>query len=307
MIELRLDLQFFAGEKTEKATPKKRQDSRKKGQVAKSQDINTAINMIAVFAVLALMGSYMYEQIIGLMIDFFQNRMLEEITAGNIEVMLLDILKMMGLTLAPVLAIAVVAGVLSNVMQVGFMFSPESIQFKLDKLDPIKGAKRIFSIRALVELLKSILKISIVGFVAFYVLFKRMDEIMVLTQISVSEAMVVLVDITLKVGLYAAVALFCIAILDYMYQKFDFEKNIRMSKQDIKDEYKNSEGDPLIKSKIKQKQRQMAMQRMMQEVPNADVVITNPTHFAIALKYDENKVGCTLGSGKRCRFCCSED
>ena len=302
MIELRLDLQFFAGEKTEKATPKKRQDSRKKGQVAKSQDINTAINMIAVFAVLALMGSYMYEQIIGLMIDFFQNRMLEEITAGNIEVMLLDILKMMGLTLAPVLAIAVVAGVLSNVMQVGFMFSPESIQFKLDKLDPIKGAKRIFSIRALVELLKSILKISIVGFVAFYVLFKRMDEIMVLTQISVSEAMVVLVDISLKVGLYAAVALFCIAILDYMYQKFDFEKNIRMSKQDIKDEYKNSEGDPLIKSKIKQKQRQMAMSRMMQEVPNADVVITNPTHFAIALKYDENKADAPLVVAKGVDF-----
>lgn len=302
MVELRLDLQFFAGEKTEKATPKKKQDSRKKGQVAKSQDINTAVNLIAVFAVLGILGPYIYKQIIGLMIDFFQHKMLEKITEENIQAMLIEVMKIMGLTLAPVFAVAVVAGVISNIMQVGFMFSTESIQFKLDKLDPIKGAKRIFSLRAIVELLKSILKISIVGFVAFYVLFKRMDEMMVLTQVSVSEAMVLLVDISFKVGLYAAVALFCIAILDYMYQKYDFEKNIRMSKQDIKDEYKNSEGDPLIKSKIKQKQRQMAMQRMMQEVPNADVVITNPTHFAIALKYDEKKADAPLVVAKGVDF-----
>ena len=111
-----------------------------------------------------------------------------------------------------------------------------------------------------------------------------------------------LADISVKMGLYAAIALFAIAILDFMYQKYDFEKNNRMSKQDIKDEYKNSEGDPLIKSKIKQKQRQMAMQRMMQEVPNADVVITNPTHFAIALKYDENKSDAPLVVAKGVDF-----
>lgn len=302
MAELRLDLQFFAGEKTERATPKKRQDSKKKGQVSKSQDINTAVNLIAVFAVLSIMSSYMMEQIIGLMKEFFQNKLLENLTEENLQVMLFEVLKMMGLTLAPVFVTAIVAGVLANVMQIGFMFSTESIQFKLDKLDPIKGAKRIFSLRALVELLKSLLKISIVGFVAFYVLFKRMDEMMVLTQVSVSDALALLIDISLKVGLYAAIALFCIAILDYMYQKYDFEKNIRMSKQDIKDEYKNSEGDPLIKSKIKQKQRQMAMQRMMQEVPNADVVITNPTHFAIALKYDENKSDAPLVVAKGVDF-----
>lgn len=289
MVGLRLDLQYFAGEKTEKATPKKKQDSRKKGQVAKSQDINTAVNLIAIFGVLIMTGSFMYEQIVGLTKEYLQQMMLERLTEENVQVMVFEVLKMMGLTLAPVLATAVVAGVFVNIMQVGFLFSAESIQFKLDKLDPIKGAKRIFSMRALVELVKSILKISIVGFVAFSVLWNRMDEIMVLAHVPVGDAMALLADITVKIGLYAAIALFCIAILDYMYQKYDFEKNIRMSKQDIKDEYKNSEGDPLIKSKIKQKQRQMAMQRMMQEVPNADVVITNPTHYAIALKYDEHK------------------
>ncbi len=302
MTQLRLDLQFFAGEKTEKATPKKRQDSRKKGQVAKSQDMNTAINLIAVFGVLIMTGSFMYEQIVGLMKEFFQQMMLEELTEENLQVMIYEVLKMMGLTLAPVLATAVVAGVIANIMQVGFMFTTESIQFKLDKLDPIKGAKRIFSVRALVELLKSILKISIVGFVAFFVLWNRMDEIIVLSHLPVSDAIVLIADISVKVGLYAAIALFCIAILDYMYQKYDFEKNIRMSKKDIKDEYKNSEGDPLIKSKIKQKQRQMAMQRMMQEVPNADVVITNPTHFAIALKYDDTKSDAPLVVAKGVDF-----
>ena len=247
-------------------------------------------------------GSFMYEQIVGLMKEFFQQMMLEELTEENLQVMIYEVLKMMGLTLAPVLATAVVAGFIANIMQVGFMFTTESIQFKLDKLDPIKGAKRIFSVRALVELLKSILKISIVGFVAFFVLWNRMDEIIVLSHLPVSDAIVLIADISVKVGLYAAIALFCIAILDYMYQKYDFEKNIRMSKQDIKDEYKNSEGDPLIKSKIKQKQREMAMQRMMQEVPNADVVITNPTHFAIALKYDETKSDAPLVVAKGVDF-----
>lgn len=302
MVELRLDLQFFSGEKTEKATPKKRQDARKKGQVAKSQDINTSVNLIAVFAVLIIMGSFMYKQIVGLMIDFFQNMMLEKVTEENVQVMIFEVVKMLGLTLAPILVTAVLAGVLVNIMQVGFLFSTETIQFKLDKLDPIKGAKRIFSLRAIVELLKSILKISIVGMVAFFVLWSRMDEIVVLAHVPISEAIVLLADISVKMGLYAGIALFAIAILDFMYQKYDFEKNNRMSKQDIKDEYKNSEGDPLIKSKIKQKQRQMAMQRMMQEVPNADVVITNPTHFAIALKYDENKSDAPLVVAKGVDF-----
>lgn len=289
MLKLRLDLQFFAGEKTEKATPKKRQESRKKGQAAKSQDMNTAVNLIAVLVVLIIMGPYMYEHMAALMKEYFQNKIIEKPTEQNLQVMVFDIVKMMGLTLAPVLAIAVIAGVLVNVLQVGLMFTPESIQFKLEKLDPIAGSKRIFSLRAIVELLKSILKISFVGLAAFYVLYQRMDQIMKLSEVTVGEALAFLADTAVKVGLYAAVALLGIAIIDYLYQKYDFEKNIRMSKQDIKDEYKNSEGDPLIKSKIKQKQRQMAMQRMMQEVPNADVVITNPTHFAIALKYDEKK------------------
>ncbi|WP_409305439.1 flagellar biosynthesis protein FlhB [Peribacillus sp. SCS-155] len=287
---IQLDLQHFAGEKTEKATPKKRQDAKKKGQVAKSQDVNTAIVLLAVFMLLSLIGPYMKDAILGMFIESFQGQMLTTLTEDTTQTLFLDVFKKTGLLLAPVMGVALVAGVAANFMQIGFMFSTEAIQFKLEKIDPIKGFKRIFSMRAIVELLKSILKISLVGLVTFLVIWQRMDEIMTLSQKSVAAALAILADITVKVGLYASAVLLFLSLLDFLYQKYDFEKSIRMSKQDIKDEYKNIEGDPLIKSKIKQKQREMAMQRMMQEVPKADVVITNPTHFAIALKYEDGKL-----------------
>ncbi|MBS4189246.1 flagellar biosynthesis protein FlhB [Bacillus sp. FJAT-49705] len=285
-----LDLQYFAGEKTEKATPKKRQDARKKGQVAKSQDVNTAIVLLGVFLFLLIGGSYLKDIVIYIMSHTLQEYMLMELTEANIQMLFLAILKELVLLLGPIMLVAMVGGIIANYMQVGFLFSTEAIQPKLEKLDPIKGFKRIFSVRAIVELLKSILKISFVGLVTFMVLWNRIDEILILSQKSVGAAMVTIGSLTVQMGLFASGALLFLSLLDYLYQKYDFEKNIRMSKQDIKDEYKNIEGDPLIKSKIKQRQREMAMRRMMQEVPNADVVITNPTHYAVALKYDETKL-----------------
>jgi flagellar biosynthesis protein FlhB len=286
---LSLDLQFFSGEKTEKATPKKRQDARKKGQVAKSQDINTAILLLAVFLLLWMSGGYLFNILTNLFHFSYQGNMLTELTEQNVFPLLTVILKEMAFFLAPILLIAMVAGVAANYFQVGFLFSTEAIQFKLEKIDPIKGFKRIFSVRSLVELLKSILKITFVGGIAFTVLWQRIEEILYLSQKHIGDALVLIASITLQLGVFCSIGLLFLAVLDYFYQKYDFEKNIRMSKQDIKDEHKNIEGDPLIKSKIKQRQREMAMQRMMQEVPNADVVITNPTHYAIALKYDEEK------------------
>ncbi|WP_026692474.1 flagellar biosynthesis protein FlhB [Peribacillus kribbensis] len=286
---LRLDLQFFAGEKTEKATPKKRQDARKKGQVAKSQDINTAVVMLAVFLLLLITGPSMLERMMALFTMNLTDFKTINLQQQNIQGLFITVLKEMAFIIAPVLGTAFIAAATANYAQVGIMFSTEAIQFKLEKLNPISGFKRIVSMRAIVELLKSILKISFVGIVTFIVIWRKLPEIMLLTQKSSGAALVSLAKVTLSVGLYASGALLFLAALDYMYQKFDFEKSIKMSKQDIKDEYKNMEGDPLIKSKMKQRQREMAMQRMMQEVPKADVVITNPTHFAIALKYDDQK------------------
>lgn len=287
---LRLDLQFFSGEKTEKATPKKRQDAKKKGQTAKSQDVNTAVVLLSVFMFFMFAGSYMKNLVFYLFRHTFENYFTMELTEANVQMMLVDFVKIFAMIVGPIMLVAMIAGVVANFMQIGFMFSTEAIQFKLEKLDPIKGMKRIFSMRAIVELLKSILKISFVGAVTFSVLWNNMGEIMRLSHLSIQGAFATVATLTLQMGLYASGALLFLSLLDFLYQKYDFEKNIRMSKQDIKDEYKNTEGDPLIKGKIKQKQREMAMRRMMSEVPKADVVITNPTHYAIAIKYDETKV-----------------
>ncbi|WP_409292304.1 flagellar biosynthesis protein FlhB [Peribacillus sp. SCS-37] len=286
---LHLDLQYFSGEKTERATPKKREDAKKKGQTAKSQDVNTAVVLLTVFFTLVITGPSMAGKMMFIFTEYLRDFKNINLNQDSIQPLFTGLVKEVALLLAPILGAAMVAGALANYVQVGVMFSSEAIQFKLDKINPISGFKRIVSLRALVELLKSILKISLVGLVTFVVVWDRLPEIMLLSQKSPGDAMAALGKITLNVGLFAGGALLFLSLLDYLYQKFDFEKSIRMSKQDIKDEYKNIEGDPLIKSKIKQRQREMAMQRMMQEVPKADVVITNPTHFAIALKYDGEK------------------
>ncbi|MBM7603307.1 flagellar biosynthetic protein FlhB [Metabacillus crassostreae] len=287
---LSLDLQFFAGEKTEQATPKKKQDARKKGQVAKSADVNTAISLLTIFLSFIFIGAFMRDRILNMMRGTFQDFLLLNLTDQNVHDFFLTMSYQSAIILAPVMGVALVAGVLSNYLQIGFLFSTEAVQMKLNKLDPIQGFKRIYSVRAIVELLKSLLKISFVGFVTFAVLWLDLDKILMLSHITVQQSFVYIAQLTVKMGLFASGALLLLSLLDYLYQRYDHEKNLRMSKQDIKDEYKKSEGDPLIKSKIKQRQREMAMRRMMQDVPTADVVITNPTHYAIALKYDDSKM-----------------
>ncbi|MFI8574666.1 flagellar biosynthesis protein FlhB [Rossellomorea aquimaris] len=287
---LSLDLQFFSGEKTEKATPKKRDDARKKGQTAKSQDVNTAIILLAVFLFLTFSASYIGNIVFDLFNQTFQEYMLMELTENTVQVITMDIMKELALLLGPIMLVALLAGLVSNYIQVGVMFTTKPLEPKLEKIDPIKGFKRIFSLRAIVELLKSILKISFVGAITFVILWKNIDQVLSLSFKSVGDSLATMASLTVQMGIAASLALLFLSLFDFLYQKYDFEKNIRMSKQDLKDEHKNIEGDPLIKSKIKQRQREMAMRRMMQEVPEADVVITNPTHFAIALKYDENKM-----------------
>lgn len=289
MMLFRLDLQLFAGEKTERATPKKRQEARKKGQAARSQDISTAVVLLAVFTFIELDGDNLKTAILSLFKNSFQDYMLMDATPGNLRVILLTISKELSLSIGPILLVALIASIIANLAQVGFMFTSEAIQPKLEKINPLSGFKRIFSIRAIVELLKSILKICFVGLVTFIVLWKGMPDIYVLSQKTIGASLVTIGSLTVKMGLFASGTLLFLALLDYLYQKYDFEKSIRMSKQDIKDEFKNMEGDPIIKSRIKQRQREMAMRRMMQEVPKADVVITNPTHYAVAIRYDEAK------------------
>ncbi|KPB04379.1 flagellar biosynthesis protein FlhB [Bacillus sp. CHD6a] len=286
---VRLDLQFFSGEKTEKATPKKKQDTRKKGQVAKSADVNTSFVLISVFLCLLAIGPWMKVEILNLFEHAFRVYLLEEVTVQKVHMIFLELIMQLVWIVGPIMLAAFLGAVVANYLQVGPLFSTEAIQVKLNKLDPIQGFKRIYSVRAIVEFVKSMLKIVFVGVITFSILWMSLEEVLILSQKNLHEAFSFLGSLTVRMGLFAGGALLFLSIFDYLYQRFDYEKNIRMSKHDVKDEYKKAEGDPLIKSKIKQKQREMAMQRMMQDVPQADVIITNPTHYAIALKYDESK------------------
>ncbi|GGA62937.1 flagellar biosynthesis protein FlhB [Ornithinibacillus halotolerans] len=288
-MQLRLDLQFFAGEKTEKATPKRRSDERKKGRVAKSQDVNTAILLLFVLIIMAVFGGFIKDNMLTLFQYTFTEFIHWELTEDTIVQIFFEVIISFAKIVAPVMLIAFIAGVAANLIQVGFLFTTEPLKFDLKKIDPIQGAKRIFSIRALVELLKSLLKIVLIGSITFFIIWLFKDEMLMIAFKNAENALMFFGRVTLIMGAAAIVALLFLAVFDYAYQRYDFEKNIRMSKQDIRDEYKNIEGDPLIKSKIKEKQRQISMRRMMSEVPNADVVITNPTHYAIAIKYDESK------------------
>ncbi|MFC7061195.1 flagellar biosynthesis protein FlhB [Halobacillus seohaensis] len=298
-----LDLQYFAAdEKTEEATPKKQKDTRNKGQVPKSQDVNTGFLLLMVFGGLYLLGGQLKNAMKNMYSKSFQEYIHWELTTDNVATVFLEATAEMAMVMAPIMGIAMIAGISSNLLQVGILFTGEPLKFDLKKLDPIKGAKRIFSARALVELVKSLLKISVVGVITFTIIWANKDQMMLMSQKSVEVALVFFGNITILMGLASGLALLLLSTIDYVYQRYDHEKNIRMSKKDVKDEHKNMEGDPQIKSKIKEKQRQMSAARMMSEVPDADVVITNPTHFAIAIKYNEEKSDAPLVVAKGVDF-----
>ncbi|ASA22247.1 flagellar biosynthesis protein FlhB [Paenibacillus donghaensis] len=286
----RLDLQLFSGEKTEKATPKKREDARKKGQVAKSAELSGAVVLLSAMLSLSMFGGYMKERFMTLYTDVFRNRMMLEITPENV----LQLFNQYGLQilmlLAPLLGITFIMALVSSMAQVGFMTTGEGITPKFDKINPIKGFKNIFSMRSFVEFLKSIFKLVLISYLVYSTLWGEKNSFVSLSHVSAEGIFNFAARLTMSLGIKIGAALLIMALLDYMYQKYEHEKNLKMSKQDIKDEYKKMEGDPLIKGKIRERQRRMAMQRMMQEVPKADVIITNPTHFAVALKYDGSQM-----------------
>ena len=286
----RINIQLFAQEKSEQATPKKQQDARKKGQVAKSKDINSAVILIISFFTLKVFASYILVNLKSLFETLYSNYLnFEDITPSVLASLFEETSTVFFMSFIPIAGAALIAGVAISAAQVGFIITTEQINFKIERINPIEGFKRIFSKRSLVELLKSLFKIFVITLIVTLTLRKHLIGMPGLYDLEINQGVSYIGSLIMEIVYKTGMALIILSILDYIYQKWEFSQSLKMSKHEVKQEYKQTEGDPLIKGKIKEKQRAMAAQRMMQEIPKADVIITNPTHYAIAIKYDENK------------------
>lgn len=290
-----IDLQLFAeddstGEKTEQATPRKREEARKKGQVFKSVDLNSAVILLVGSAAMAAIFPYMVAQLEAFTSLYLLDRSMGEFTNQYACMLMTETILLIGKIVMPVLIATFVAALLISYFQVGFVFSGETLTPKLERLNPVQGFKRIFSRRALVELVKSVLKVILTGYIVYAVIRKNFYVFPRLVDMELSTTMTAIANILLEMAIKVGIVFIAIGLIDYLYQWYEYEKSLKMSKYDVKQEYKQMEGDPQIKSRQRQIQREVAMRRMMAEVPRADVVITNPTHFAVALKYDSNSM-----------------
>lgn len=280
------NLQLFAGEKTEEPTAKRLEDAKKKGQFAKSQEINAAFVLFAGFFGFKLLGETAFAEVTSYTTYIFSH-LNQAIDVESIMQLFIGIVIVLLKTVFPIMIFIMIVGLLINIYQVGFNFTTEQMQLKFENLNPLNGFKRIFSKRSLVELAKSVIKIFIIGFFIYRYLKEEIWQMPKFIYLDLLTSLSKSAEVIFTLVFQICTVIFIMAILDFLYQKWEHKENLKMSKDDVKEEYKQIEGNPQIKGRIRQKQRQMAMQRMMQEVPNADVVITNPTHFAIALRYEK--------------------
>ncbi|MBR4027586.1 MAG: flagellar biosynthesis protein FlhB [Lachnospiraceae bacterium] len=294
---LEYNLQWFGGdgdggEKTEPATQKKLDDARKEGKVAKSKDVTEALQLVVLFLALKIFMSYVGEHLIGVftvvlgnMADFVKvNRAgLSTIAVGGY---LINMIVEWMLIVLPFFLFGFVITFLVTVYQVGWTVSLKPLEPKLSKFNPISGFKRIISKDSLFELLKSIVKIIVIVYIAYSTIKDDANSLFVLYEIELNQAIALVGEIILDVGLRIAIVYIVVGAVDYFYQRHKFAEEMKMTKQEVKDEYKNTEGDPQVKGQQRSRMREASQRRMMQDVPQADVVITNPTHFAVAIKYD---------------------
>lgn len=296
---LRYDLQWFAqdgegGEKTEPATQKKLDDARKEGKVAKSKELTSAFMLIALFLILKIFISY----IGGNLVDIFSivyNRISGYVNPGElgftsqaVSAFTMQMLIQILLSVWPFFLIGVAIAILVSIVQVGWKVSTKPMEPKLSKFNPINGFKRIFSKESLFNLVMAIIKIVLIALIAYFSVRDKANDLFVLYEISLKQAISLVGEIILDTGLKISIVYLIVGLADFIYQKRKFSEDMKMTKQEVKDEYKNTEGDPQIKGRQRRKMQEASQRRMMQDVPKADVVITNPTHFAVALKYDAN-------------------
>lgn len=278
------------GEKTEEATQQRREDFRRRGQVAQTRELSSAVFILGALLCIWLGGQFMFNQIGLLFQGTMGDTLVKAIRVGNYQ----DILKFSFIQLllltGPILIFFWILTIFSSVVQTGFMYNEEALQFKPERMDPIAGFKKIFSMRSLAEGIKSILKLILIGTVSYLVLRSEVKQIPSMAQWDIPQILFYVGNIVVKLLSNLCVVLFGLAIADYLYQRWELEKEMMMTKQEIKEEIKSREGDPMIKARVRRIQRDLANRRMMDDVKKADVIVTNPTHIAVALKYDDTMV-----------------
>jgi len=283
-----------SGEKTEDATPKKKNESKKKGQVAKSKELSSTFTLITSILLMIMLGTYVLENLEGVLSLFLSNYLTFTLTEYTFKTVLLVSLTKFAILILPIMVPIMIMGIVASLMQSGFIFTGEPLKADLKKLDPISGFKKIFSMRSVVDLLKNLVIVSTISYVAYNFVKSNYLDIMTYGSLKIEAILGEFGSLVIAIFFKIAIIMLIISIIDYTYQKYKHNKELKMSVQEIKEEYKQQEGDPQIKSKIRQKQREMASSRMMQQVPDATVVITNPTHLAIAIKYEQGGEGAPI-------------
>lgn len=294
---IKINLQWFAqdgpgGEKTEPATAKKLKDARDEGKVAKSKELTSAFDLIVLFLVLKIFVSFIGERFIN-QFSYIYNRIpdfvkqnADVMSAQAVSTLMIEVLIQILIMCAPFFAFGLASTFVVSIYQVGWKVTTKPLMPKFDKFNPVNGFKRIFSKDSIFELIKSIVKIVLIVLVAYNEIRDKANNIFILYEIPLIQAVLLCGTIIIDTGLKISIIYLVIGLADYIYQKYKFKEDMKMTKQEVKDEYKNTEGDPKVKSQQRQRMREVSMRRMMQDVPKADVVITNPTHYAVAIKYD---------------------
>ncbi|MGD9212308.1 MAG: flagellar biosynthesis protein FlhB [Desulfobacteraceae bacterium] len=275
-------------EKTEQPTGKKLSKAREKGQVAHSREIPSVMILLGSLGVFMLAGSWMFSELTNITSLLLKDSASITWTITTLTRLGWQLFGQVIRLLAPLFLVIILLGIAGNVVQIGFLFTTEPLQLKFSKLNPISGFKRFFSLRSIVELAKSLLKLALIGWVAYITVRKEMDAIPLLLQAEVPQILAFIGKVAVRIIWFTVLVLMLLAALDFFYQRWQHEKELRMTKQEKKDEFKQTEGDPAVKARIRSAQKEMMRRRMMEAIPQATVVITNPTHLAVALRFENN-------------------
>lgn len=280
-------LLIFADDKTEEATPKKKEEAKKKGQIARSKEVSLAFTLLASAIVIMAFGGFVIELLKSIMYFFLSEKVVSDVNTESIKSLNVYATSKLGIAIGPFAIAIMIVGIAANYAQTGVIKTTDPLKPDFNKINPINGFKRMFSLRTVVELIKDIAVITIVGLICYKFIVSNLNNLMTINTLQIDSIAYSLKEIVTTIFFRVSIVLIVISLADYMYQRWQHNKDLRMSKQEIKEEYKQMEGSQEVKQKRKEKMRELARRRMISEVPNATVVVTNPTHLAIAIKYEE--------------------